>query len=77
MLLELNFVYRETLSMIKTIEDYNKRCHTNLIKQTISVLVYTAKQQANQVCIIQSKRQNDLLDAFPALIKAIKNLINF
>lgn len=58
------------MDILKTMEDYNKRCYKDLAKQAFSVLLYTSKNQANQICKKNSKRVDELLDAAPCGNKA-------
>ncbi len=59
--------------MIETVENHNNKCNNQIVKQVMSLSVYTARQQMNQVCK-ESKKQKDLMEAFPCANRSNKEV---
>ena len=56
--------------MVKTVENYIKKCTKSLSKQMFSVYVFTIKSQLNQLCKKDTARRREMLDAAKCVNKA-------
>lgn len=62
-----------SMDMVKTVEDHNQRCNKKLVKQVMSLAVYTARQQVTHICK-KSKKRDQLMNAFPCGNKSNKEV---
>lgn len=59
--------------MIQTVDNHNQKCNKKMIKQVMSLSVYTARQHVSQICK-KSKRRDQLMTAFPCGNKSNKEV---